>query len=194
MPTLSSLLETKVFVSGATFLVLAYKRDVQSAAFLLGAVSNALFSKILKRLINASRPQGAQLSDPGMPSSHAQSLFFFAGYLGTGAMLWPSLQLEPAVRLAAAGATVALASTLTLLRVHAGLHTLAQVAVGACIGAVNGTLMLLASPAVEERLSAFVSHVGTKTSSGLAAGLLVAGVLVVGSVERVVAARLKKKG
>ena len=81
MPTLSSLLETKVFVSGATFLVLAYKRDVQSAAFLLGAVSNALLSKILKRLINASRPQGAQLSDPGMPSSHAQSLFFFAGYL-----------------------------------------------------------------------------------------------------------------
>ena len=121
MPKLASLLETKVFVSGATFLTLMYKRDVQCFSFLAGAISNALLSKILKRLINSSRPKGAQLSDPGMPSSHAQSLFFFAGYLTSGAVLWPELPLSlpttPMVRCLAAGAINMLAGALTLLRV-----------------------------------------------------------------------------
>ena len=62
-----SLLETKVIVSAATFVTVCYRHDVQCAAFLFGAVCNALLSKVLKRLINASRPRGAQLSDPGMP-------------------------------------------------------------------------------------------------------------------------------
>ena len=64
---LQSLLETKVIVSVATFVTVCHRRDVQCAAFLFGAVCNALLSKVLKRLINASRPRGAQLTDPGMP-------------------------------------------------------------------------------------------------------------------------------
>ena len=64
---LDALLETKVLVSGTTFVVLCYKRDAQCTVFLLGAVLNALLSKGLKRIINVSRPHGAELSDPGMP-------------------------------------------------------------------------------------------------------------------------------
>ena len=188
---LASLLETKVVVSGATFCVVVYKRDAQCAAFLLGAVCNALLSKILKRIINKSRPKGAQLSDPGMPSSHAQSLFFFAGYLSLAALQSPMLPTA-ALRWLAASAIAGLAAALTLLRVRDGLHTVAQVSVGACIGAVNGSVFFRLSPTVEQRLAAIVSGSGAAPSS-LFVGLIVAGALLVGSVERVFARRLKAK-
>lgn len=184
------LLETKFIVSGLTFVTVAYKRDVQCAAFLLAALSNALLGKILKRIINASRPVGAQLSDPGMPSSHALSLFFFAGYLASGALVWPTLPVEgDPLRWTLASALVLTAGALTYLRVQAGLHTISQCAVGACIGFINGTAAFYASPALEQRLSAFADG----DSSGLLVALVLAGALIVGSVERVLAARLKRK-
>ena len=76
-----NLIETKWLVSGSAFIVLLVRRDAATVTFLCGAIGNALLSKVLKRLINAARPAGARLSDPGMPSSHAQSLSYFAVFL-----------------------------------------------------------------------------------------------------------------
>ena len=76
-------METRWVVSVCAALTLAYRRDAASALCIVGAVLNALLSKVLKRVLNMSRPTGARLADPGMPSSHAQSLFFFASYLST---------------------------------------------------------------------------------------------------------------
>ena len=58
MAMLSKLLETKWIVSGCTFVAILYRRDLRSVVFLCGALCNALFGKILKQIINASRPHG----------------------------------------------------------------------------------------------------------------------------------------
>ena len=69
---LSALFETKWIVSGATFATICYRQcDVHSMAFVLGAICNALLGKLLKRLINAARPPGAQLADPFPDRSNA---------------------------------------------------------------------------------------------------------------------------
>ncbi|GJM86563.1 hypothetical protein PR202_ga02432 [Eleusine coracana subsp. coracana] len=47
----------------------------------LGAIANRLLSKILKKTLNYERPTQALRSDPGMPSSHAQSIFYAATIL-----------------------------------------------------------------------------------------------------------------
>ncbi|KAJ6305015.1 hypothetical protein OIU78_020539 [Salix suchowensis] len=41
-----------------------------------GSVVNSILSVILKRILNQERPDSASRSDPGMPSSHGQSIFF----------------------------------------------------------------------------------------------------------------------
>lgn len=181
----SFLFETRFVVSGSAFAVLCYRRDAQTACFLFGAICNALLSKVLKRLINISRPVGARLSDPGMPSSHAQSLFFFAAYLASGVAGWQTLP-SPMLRAGAAVGLVLLATGLTLLRVRAGLHTPLQVGVGAVIGAVNGAAMWVASPRIERHIEHQVER------PELIAALLVVGFLTVASVERTLGWRLKK--
>ena len=72
---------TKWIVSGLAAIILMIRRDAATILCLIGAITNAIFGKILKRIINEARPKGARLIDPGMPSSHAQSLFYFATYL-----------------------------------------------------------------------------------------------------------------
>lgn len=44
----------------------------------MGAVINSGLSVTLKRVLNHQRPVSGLRSDPGMPSSHAQSLFYAA--------------------------------------------------------------------------------------------------------------------
>jgi dolichyldiphosphatase len=195
MPSfLEELRSTKVLVSGTTFVVLCYRRDVVIALFLVGAISNALLSKVLKRLINASRPHGARLSDPGMPSSHAQSLFFFAAFLAMTVQHcdWPfncAPQLLQLIRYGTASGILVLATILTLLRVRGGLHTVAQVSVGAAIGSLCGTCWYLQQPELQASLSA---RLGREPEPAVLVTLLVVGALVVGSVERTLAQRLKQ--
>ena len=127
---LATLLSTRVLVSGTAFGVLVWRRDAASVLCITGAVINAIFSKILKRLINESRPAGAQESDPGMPSSHAMSLFFFATYLVLLAVTAPTLPLlppGPTPRAGAAAVVLGLASYGAVHRVRSGLHTPAQI-------------------------------------------------------------------
>ena len=78
---LSELLTTRWIVTSIAGGTLLYRRDVSTALCLAGAVLNALLSKVLKRLLKSPRPSGAPLADPGMPSSHAQSLFYLGTYL-----------------------------------------------------------------------------------------------------------------
>ena len=61
--------------------------------------------QVLKAVLNQSRPAGARSSDPGMPSSHANSL----GYFGT----YVALSL---VRTSAVCAVVAMTVTVMLVR------------------------------------------------------------------------------
>mmetsp|Transcript_14525 Transcript_14525/g.29117 ORF Transcript_14525/g.29117 Transcript_14525/m.29117 type:complete len:194 (-) Transcript_14525:387-968(-) len=184
---------TKWLVSGAAFATLCWRRDIESMLCILGAILNALVAKILKRIFNAARPQGARLSDPGMPSSHAQSLFFFASFLALAvderALLSViSAELAPSVRLVLPPLLFGLAGFLSQLRVRAGLHTVEQVGVGACFGTSIGALWHTAQPRI---LSAVNPHVDGRQHIAV---LVVVGALVVGSVERFIGKMLKRRG
>ena len=136
---------TKFIVSGACLAVLLTHPNVPVCWCLSGSVFNSLNSKLLKRLINESRPEGATKLDPGMPSSHAVSLSYLSTYAACALLLrgggypdvpgaWP---VPPSFVRPGACALVALGVFLTWLRVRLGYHNNAQVCVGYGIGAVT---------------------------------------------------------
>lgn len=136
LPVLAYINEsTKWVVSGIAFTVLVSKRDEITAWCIIGGVISAILCRMLKFVINASRPPNARKSDPGMPSSHASTLAFLSMY--------PSMMLlehSPGVK-EVATSNVALASSLvaggvflTSLRVVLGYHTWPQIVVGWLLG------------------------------------------------------------
>ena len=136
---------TKFIVSGACLAVLITHPNVPVCWCLSGSVFNSLNSKLLKRLINESRPDGATKLDPGMPSSHAVSLSYLSVYAASALLLrgggfpdvpgaWP-VPVQGVQPGAAALVTAGL--FLTWLRVHLGYHNWAQVCVGYGIGSVT---------------------------------------------------------
>jgi membrane-associated phospholipid phosphatase len=68
-------------VAGSFALTALWRRDAEIMWALMGAVVNKLLSSILKMMFNHERPAPALRSDPGMPSSHAQSIFYAAVFL-----------------------------------------------------------------------------------------------------------------
>ncbi len=64
---------TKWVVSGAVAGVLVWLRNEHAAWAVLGAVLSSFVCKLLKHAINQERPGTAVKTDPGMPSSHANS-------------------------------------------------------------------------------------------------------------------------
>ena len=44
---------TSIVVAGTVYVVLCYKRDALLLSFWLGAIGNAIFGKILKKVLNA---------------------------------------------------------------------------------------------------------------------------------------------
>ncbi|CAN0299960.1 unnamed protein product [Ectocarpus sp. 12 AP-2014] len=137
---------TQWVVAGAVGVALITRADVDTLVYVLGSLINAVFSKVLKKTINQVRPDGAQLSDPGMPSSHAMSLFYLGTYLVIGLQEHGVLLLHPSLPSWPLGVTQTqtllgmYALTASLWRVKAGFHTLPQVAVGAAVGAVDAVL------------------------------------------------------
>eukprot|EP00241_Pyramimonas_parkeae_P010148 CAMPEP_0114226090 /NCGR_PEP_ID=MMETSP0058-20121206/1046_1 /TAXON_ID=36894 /ORGANISM="Pyramimonas parkeae, CCMP726" /LENGTH=250 /DNA_ID=CAMNT_0001336791 /DNA_START=830 /DNA_END=1582 /DNA_ORIENTATION=+ len=121
---------TKYVVSAAVGVAVLRRFDLFAAWAVVGAVLNAAANKVLKRVINASRPQTGMhsKSDPGMPSSHAQSLAFLATLpcfdWVTGP--WPAPLAAVTMQMVATG--------LTSLRVACGYHTVPQVVVGYGVG------------------------------------------------------------
>ena len=141
---------TTLFVSGLFFIVLAYKRNTQMISFFIGAIMNGILSKVLKKLIQQTRPaelyQSSSSSsssstttsgtpdeisnkptDHGMPSSHAMSLGFISTFIVCNIM---SLQIP-----------LLLYTIISLYyRVQVKLHTYQQVVVGTILGSTNGFL------------------------------------------------------
>lgn len=131
---MSSILEyvgksTSTLVSLSFFSVLAWKRDAFMLTFFIGAISNAILSKILKRVLDQSRPEAlvdaqsirVKPTDPGMPSSHAMSL----GFIGT----FTSLNLPPISIPMLIYIVIAL-----YYRIKINLHSIEQVLVGIVLG------------------------------------------------------------
>ncbi|CAN6274770.1 unnamed protein product [Urochloa humidicola] len=147
---------SKWLVAGSYVFAVVWKHDVEIMWVLLGASANYLLSLILKKMLNHGRPAPDLRSDPGMPSSHAQSICYAATLLvlslyyclGTNYL---TMIIGPA--------TLSMATYLSWLRVPRRLHTLNQVVAGAGVGSAFGALwFLLWRSLVQNALASSVSN------------------------------------
>lgn len=76
--------------------VLLLRHDGAALWAVIGSVSNSALSVALKRILNQERPVATLRSDPGMPSSHAQSISFISVFtVFSGKTLSLSLSTSP---------------------------------------------------------------------------------------------------
>ena len=125
-------------VTACTFLALVALRTAWCVHFVAGALLNAAWGKFLKYCVfRQRRPATAgTLQTPGMPSSHSQSLSYFATSLSCAAV-WSCAQGRTTASAAAgvALATFGYALLVGFARVHlTKVHTIPQVAVGFLCG------------------------------------------------------------
>jgi dolichyldiphosphatase len=146
---------TKFLVSGAALATLVTKPEVAVVWCLIGSVVNSACGKVLKKLLNEKRPEGAAKADPGMPSSHALSLSYLSVYaaaalasrggvdggaIGTSALQpWP---VSATFVIPGCVSLIALGVFFTWLRVKLGYHTKPQVVVGYVLGAATAMVWL----------------------------------------------------
>ncbi|KAL6859000.1 hypothetical protein ACP4OV_018002 [Aristida adscensionis] len=147
---------SKWLVSGSLAFAALWKHDAESMWILGGAVINTLLSSVLKMIFNHQRPAPSLRSDPGMPSSHAQSIFYASTVLflswcrvwkWNARLIMGSLQcsFEAWDKLSdhdywGFNSSSGLLSGCSWLRVSQRLHTLNQVLVGAIIGSAYGAV------------------------------------------------------
>lgn len=74
------LMQSKWLVTVFFGIFLLTRHDAAAMWAALGSVINAAMSTILKRLLNQERPVSNLRSDPGMPSSHAQSISYMTAF------------------------------------------------------------------------------------------------------------------
>ncbi|KAE8726863.1 Lipid phosphate phosphatase epsilon 2 [Hibiscus syriacus] len=56
--------------------VILWRHNAEALWMAMGSIVNAMLSVALKHVLNQEWPMAGLKSDPGMPSSHAQSIFF----------------------------------------------------------------------------------------------------------------------
>jgi hypothetical protein len=125
---------TSVMVAGTFYAFLCYQRDAFMVSFFVGAISNGILSKVLKKILKQSRPAELDTSlielvpsDNGMPSSHAMSLGFICTFT--------SLSLPACTLPLLVYALISLK-----YRLQTNLHSLDQLVVGTIVGCLNGAL------------------------------------------------------
>ncbi|KAM0932892.1 putative phosphatidate phosphatase [Dioscorea sansibarensis] len=112
-------------------LYILWRHDAEALWAAMGSVVNSWLSISLKQILNHQRPVSALRSDPGMPSSHAQSIFYIAVLGILSLFQWMGANLFTV----SMGAFIFVSgSYLTWLRVSQQLHTTSQVLVGAILG------------------------------------------------------------
>ncbi|CAH2043073.1 unnamed protein product [Thlaspi arvense] len=129
--------QSKWIVASLFGSVLLLRHDGAALWAVIGSVSNSALSAALKRILNQERPVATLRSDPGMPSSHAQSISFISVFTVLSVMEWLGTN---DLSLFLSGLILALGSYFTYLRVSQKLHTTSQVVVGAILGSAYSTL------------------------------------------------------
>ncbi|XP_073226864.1 lipid phosphate phosphatase epsilon 2, chloroplastic isoform X2 [Cicer arietinum] len=113
-----------------------WRHDAEALWFAGGSVLNAMLSVLLKQILNQKRPSTLK-SDPGMPSSHSQSIFFGVMFIILSSV--ESLSIN-AFTITSSCLALALGSYMSYLRVSQKLHTVSQVIVGAFVGSICSIL------------------------------------------------------
>lgn len=122
---------SKWLVAGLFGLIILWKHDAEALWAAMGSVVNAWLSITLKQILNHQRPNSALKSDPGMPSSHAQSIFYAAFFAILSLVHWLGINVFTVT----VGIIIFTSGCyLSWLRVSQQLHTVSQVLVGGLLG------------------------------------------------------------
>lgn len=122
-------------MAGSTFISAIINQTDFYFIMLAGAIVNSLQGKLLKILIGTKRPGHSKKKSYGMPSSHANSLFFFVSYLTMNAASHHSVFIAVVVFIV----TVMYSSLVCYYRVFVSKdHTVPQIVAGAVHGSMMG--------------------------------------------------------
>lgn len=77
---LSHLTQSKWLISAALSALILWRHDAEALWAAFGSALNAMLSITLKNILNQERPVSTLRSDPGMPSSHAQSIAYTTAF------------------------------------------------------------------------------------------------------------------
>ncbi|KAK9284804.1 hypothetical protein L1049_023981 [Liquidambar formosana] len=143
---------SKWLVAALFGVVILWRHDAEALWAAMGSVVNAGLSITLKRILNQERPVPTAGYDPGMPSSHAQSIFFTVMFIIISMTEWFGIN---ELTLTISALVSAFGSYLAWLRVSQQLHTISQVVVGAIVGSIFSILWFWSWKAVV--LQAFIS-------------------------------------
>ncbi|XP_009136574.2 lipid phosphate phosphatase epsilon 1, chloroplastic [Brassica rapa] len=113
--------------------IILLRHDGAALWGIIGSVSNSALSLVLKRILNQARPATTSRTDPGMPSTHAQSISFISVFAVLSVMEWLGTSK---VSMFLCCLILASCSYFIRLRVSQRLHTSSQVVVGAIVGSV----------------------------------------------------------
>ncbi|XP_052143173.1 lipid phosphate phosphatase epsilon 2, chloroplastic-like [Oryza glaberrima] len=164
---------SKWLVAGCYTSAAIWKHDALIMWAMIGAVLNSMFSNLLKRIFNHERPASALRSDPGMPSSHAQSFLYSAVFLILSLFYWLGRTYLSVIL---GVAILAMCCYLSWLRVSQRLHTLNQVLVGAIVGSAFGAMWFaLFNLLVQE---AFASSVPVQIAVTIGTAILCIGFVI----------------
>lgn len=153
---------TKLVVCVAVAATALVRQDCGVILYIGGALLNAGSAKLLKRIINQSRPDGATKVDPGMPSSHATSLSFLSILCAAAIVDVQTTLFAPAVRLAAAASAVTAAVVACSWRVYCGYHTVPQILVGWALGTLNSAIWTwVLGPSLQGGLQHLIDRFGS---------------------------------
>ncbi|KAJ8770658.1 hypothetical protein K2173_021305 [Erythroxylum novogranatense] len=130
---------TKWLVAAIFGAIVIWRHDAEALWAAMGSVLNSILSVILKRILNQDRPFPISRSDPGMPSSHAQSIFYIVIFVILSTVQCLGVN---ELTLVLSALTFAFGSYLAWLRVSQQLHTIRQVFVGAAVGSCFSILWL----------------------------------------------------
>ncbi|XP_074654900.1 dolichyldiphosphatase 1-like isoform X2 [Tubulanus polymorphus] len=126
--------------------LILFRRDLHTISYLIGLLLNEVVNWILKHLIQEYRPlrqRETVFSEYGMPSSHAQFMWFYAVYLSFFLIIRMHRNyhfVDELWKYAIGLVVYGLACTVGYSRIYLGYHSFSQVAVGALIGLTLGTI------------------------------------------------------
>ncbi|CAM9425483.1 unnamed protein product [Sphacelaria rigidula] len=127
-----------IYLAVAYVTLVAVRRDLQTFILAVGHLCDLVVNKCLKNWFAEARPLGCVNTGHGMPSNHTQYMFFFTSF----AMwyLWGRVSYCTAEKVGLTSAVAGWAAIVGYSRMYLQCHTLKQVAVGAIVGSVTGTL------------------------------------------------------
>ncbi|KAM3454930.1 hypothetical protein MY3296_002712 [Beauveria thailandica] len=139
---------------GIVYLTLIFaSREAEVALLFAGQLACEALNFLLKRLIKEERPRRIHGKGYGMPSSHAQFVFFWSIALSLFLLVRHRPTTTPGgaklvARLAVSAASLGLAAATAWSRVYLNYHTPKQVLVGSSVGVLSAVAWFVVTAAL----------------------------------------------